>query len=275
MTENNEAQLVPAMEPIKPVNPLLERARMPGGTFTLPSQGLFYNDGELSADVKNGEVHVLPMVTLDEIILKTPDKLFSGDGIVEVFKRCIPQVNDPMRLLAKDVDFLMVCLRKVTYGDNMEVTYTHDCKDAKEHSYMIPITNFIQESKRIDPTTAGKVFSLELDNGQVLKLRPANLKNVLGIYQSAVGDDEENIESISKNIFDTMVAMIESVDGISDIDMITEWVKTISAGWVHQIGETIDKVSDWGPTFDVVIKCKDCGGEITINTPINPLAFFM
>jgi len=274
MTDNNEAQ-VPAMEPLKPVNPLLERARMPGGTFTLPSQGLFYKKGELSPDVKNGEVHVHPMVTLDEIILKTPDKLFSGDGIVEVFKRCIPQINDPMQLLAKDVDFLMVCLRKVTYGDEMEITYTHDCEEAKEHSYMIPVNDFIQKSKRIDPTTSGKLFSLELDNGQVLKLRPANLKNVLGIYQSTMNVDDESIDTISKNIFDTMVAMIESVDGITDSEMISEWVRTISAGWVHQIGDTIDKVSDWGPTFDVTIKCKDCGKEMTINTPINPLAFFM
>jgi hypothetical protein len=272
MTDNNETT-APQM---KPVNPLLERARMPGGTFTLPSQGLFYKNGELSEDVKNGEVHVHPMVTLDEIILKTPDKLFSGDGIVEVFKRCIPQVNDPMQLLAKDVDFLMVCLRKVTYGDDMEITYTHDCEEGKEHSYMIPVTDFIKNSKKIDPVTSGKAFTLELDNGQVLKLRPANLSNVLGIYQAAVGDnDDENIESVSKNVFDTLVAMIESVDEISDVDMITEWVKTISAGWVHEIGETIDKLSDWGPTFDVTIICKDCGESTTINTPMNPLAFFI
>lgn len=259
----------------KPENPLLGRARMPGGTFMLPSQGLFYKNDELSPDVKDGEVHIHPMTTLDEIILKTPDKLFSGDGIVEVFKRCIPQINDPMQLLAKDVDFLMVCLRKVTYGDDMEVTYTHDCESAEEHNYVISITAFIQNSKKIDPTTAGELFSLELDNGQLLKLRPSNLKNVLGIYQSAVGDDDENAQAISKTIFDTLVSMIESVDGVTDSDMISEWVRTISAGWVHQIGETIEKISDWGPTFDATIECKDCKKDMTINTPINPLAFFI
>ena len=87
-------------------NPLLERIRIPGETFTLPSQGIFYKNGELDDDSKNGEVYIYPMVTYDEIVLKTPDKLFSGEAITEVFQRCVPQIKKPMELLAKDVDFI-------------------------------------------------------------------------------------------------------------------------------------------------------------------------
>ena len=109
------------------INPLLARVNLPGETFKLPSGGILYDDDEISSDVKDGELHVLPMTTYDEILLRTPDLLFSGDAIKQVFNRCVPQVTNPMLLFAKDVDFLLLCLRKVTYGDEMEVPYTHTC----------------------------------------------------------------------------------------------------------------------------------------------------
>jgi len=46
------------------INPLIERAYVPGETHTLPSGGLFYKNGELSNDVKNGEITVNPMTAI-------------------------------------------------------------------------------------------------------------------------------------------------------------------------------------------------------------------
>jgi len=89
------------------INPLLTRVEMPGSTFQLPSRGLFYDNGELRDDVEMGEVHVHPMSAFDEILMKTPDALFSGEAVHKVFLRCIPQVLQPVELLAKDVDFLL------------------------------------------------------------------------------------------------------------------------------------------------------------------------
>ena len=39
-------------------NPLLQKIRLPGRIFQLPSRGLFYKNGELDESVKNGEIHV-------------------------------------------------------------------------------------------------------------------------------------------------------------------------------------------------------------------------
>jgi hypothetical protein len=260
-----------------PKNPLMERIRIPGETFTLPSQGLFYKNGELSEDSKNGEVYIYPMVTFDEILFKTPDKLFSGEAIKDVFSRCVPSVKKPMDLLAKDVDFILVCLRKLTYGDIMEVTHTHDCKDAKEASYNIPISPFITNSSRIDPTAIAKSFSVTLENGQVLKLSPPRFKNVIKMYQAAMNESmyEDDIALLSEEVIDTIVGMIESVDQITDVENIREWVGKIPAGWIREISKSVSTVSDWGPNFDSKIECKHCKKEITISTPVNPLAFFI
>jgi hypothetical protein len=105
-------------------NPLLRRfSHMPPETFRLPSGGVFYTDGELDPEVVNGEVVVYPMTAIDEITIKSPDMLYQGSAIEKVFNRCIPQVLKPMKLLTKDVDYLMVCLRIVTYGKMLDLTW--------------------------------------------------------------------------------------------------------------------------------------------------------
>ena len=256
-------------------NPLLARARIPGETFTLPSQGLFYQNGELDESVKNGELIVNPMVTFDEIIMKTPDKLFSGEAITEVFKRCIPQVLKPLDLLSKDVDFLLVCLRKVTYGEQMEITYTHTCKDAEEHNYMVSMDPFVRNARRIDPTKIDTDYVIKLENGQQVFLNPPRFGNVLKIYQAVGNDQDMSSEEIRDELFDTLAGMIRKVDNISDKNQVREWLSVIKAGWVEQISTSIDRVSDWGPNFGSTIKCRDCGEEVQVNTPINPLSFFM
>ena len=65
-------------------NPLLSKLNMPGATFKLPSCGLFYTSGEITPDVVDGEVHVQPMTGYDELLLKSPDMLFSGQGVNKV-----------------------------------------------------------------------------------------------------------------------------------------------------------------------------------------------
>ena len=257
-------------------NPLLEKARIPGETFTLHSRGLFYDNGELDPSVKNGEVNILPMAAIDEITLKTPDKLFSGQAIEDVFKRCVPQVLKPLDLHSKDVDFLLTCLRKISFGDNIEIAYNHECsEEAKEHRYVFSIDPFIKESKQIDPTKVGAAYKLTFDNGQTVSLSPLRFKSTLNLYQSAVQEKDMDIDQVSKDLIKLYVGIIQDVDGTKDPEHIAEWLNEIPAGWIHKILEALEKVSDWGPTFEVTQQCKDCGEDVVISSPINPIAFFM
>ena len=116
-----------------PVNPLLTKVKIPGQSFTLPSRGLFYSPGVLDEQAsRTNEVHVYPLTAIDEIVLKSPDKLFSGDAVVDVFKHRIPAILKPKELAANDVDFLLLALRKVTYGDTFSIEYTHDCEGVED-----------------------------------------------------------------------------------------------------------------------------------------------
>jgi len=267
------------VEPILPkaeYNPLLERVILPGSSFQLPSRGLFYKNGELSPDVQMGEVNIHAMSAYDEILMKTPDTLFSGEAVNIVFKRCIPQILKPFELLAKDVDFLLVCLRQITYGDELELTYNHFCKDdSKSHTYMVSISDFLQKTVKIDPTTLGTTYTQKLKNGQVIHLRPTRFKDIIKMYQDSDPNKSRTPEEeLEMSVF-AIKSVIEKVDEITDDKLIEEWIRKISAGWIGELSSVIEKAGNFGPEFKYKTKCKDCGKDITIESPINPVNFFL
>lgn len=257
-------------------NPLLERIRIPGETFTLPSGGLFYKPGVLDPNVKGAEIHVHPMTAIDEIAMKTPDLLFSGNAVRQVFARCIPQVIDVDRMLTKDIDFLLTCLRKVSYGDEMTVTFKHDCTDAKEHDYAVSVTQFIHNTKRINPTTFQKDFEITFPNDQVAHIQPITFSEFVRMMQ--VLNENTNIEESPEQLRDELVrsvlSVIVDVDGITDQDMILEWLKQVPPQYIKMINDQVDASAGWGTNFDIPAVCQDCGANIEISAPMNPLSFF-
>lgn len=257
------------------INPLLNRVKMPGETFTLPSGGLFYKEGEvLAPDVKKAEVYVQPMTAIDEIVMKTPDMLFSGRGAEEVFGRCIPQVLNVRKMLSKDVDFLLACLRKVSYGDEMQVEYTHDCKDAKQHTYVLDLNKFISQAKRIDPTTLEKNFTAEMPNGQVVRIQPVTFQAFIDMMEILNSVEDETPEVVKSNMIKSLANIIVDVDGIEDKAMIEEWLDMIPAGYLRKINTVAEKNTGWGTDFTAKVKCKDCGKMIEVSAAVNPLSFF-
>jgi hypothetical protein len=259
-------------------NPLLAKITLPGQTFKLPSQGLFYTD-ELDPDVVDGELEVLPMTARDEILLSTPDKLLSGKAAVEVFARCVPQVLKPMNLLAKDVDFLMICLRLVTFGPTVEVEYTHDCAKAKKHTYVMDIPKLMAGTKLMDPTILMKEYSTVLPNNQKVLFRPMSYQSMLKLYETTVmrksdASGEDYQEDMENMIADMLTGVIKSVDDISDTPLIKEWALSIPLGWKRQLEQTINSVSDWGIEFEQTDTCADCKKPITLRTTANPISFF-
>lgn len=280
MDENQtvDAQVLASTPPPVPQakpNPLLDRIKMPGETFTLPSGGLFYKNGELSDDVEDAEVHVHPMTAIDEITIKTPDLLFSGEAVKQVFARCIPQVQNVDQLLAKDVDFLLVCLRKVSYGEELRLEYTHDCKDAKEHTYAVNVSQFIKAAKRIDPTTFAKTFSVDMPNGQVVHMQPIRFKEFVRVMQSNNPEDEmDDPVKVRDMMVESVANIITHVDDVEDHEMIKEWLAKVKPQFLKLINDHIDKTLEWGPEFTTTVKCQDCGSDMEITAPMNPLYFF-
>lgn len=256
-------------------NPLLERIRLPGMSFRLPSLGLFYDKTVL--DAENGEVHVHPLMAIDELIIRNPDKILNGEAVSEICKHCIPEVVNPKRLLSKDVDFLMLALRRVSYGSKMEVKYKHTCKEAKDHEYIFDLEQTISATKSIDPTVVKSMHQLTLENGQIVKITPVRFDyniEIMQIANSMLDKKGEELDAIQKELFRSTANVIEAVDDTTDQEMIREWLTKISSTMYKDITKTIEKLSQWGALPMIHAPCQDCGDLLVIDVPVNPVNFF-
>jgi hypothetical protein len=262
------------MEQVTPsVNPLMQKIKLPGRIFKLPSGGYLYKNGEISDQARDGEVHVRPMSALAEIKMKNPDMLFSGIAVREVLAECVEEIKNPMELFGRDIDALMCYLRVVTYGPNFRVDADHKCTDSKVHTYEIDIERIISEVRELDPTTIGQRYSVNLPNGQVVTLEPIRFKHVVDLLQAA-NKDVPTAMDIQENLVKNLLNMINNVDGITDKAMIKEWVEGAPAPYIGAIADALDNSNEWGPRFEQEVICRDCGEKMTIELPLNPVNFF-
>ena len=105
--------------------------RQPKLFIDLPSQGKWYDD-TIIQDGKIDSIPVFGMTAMDEILLKTPDALFSGEATAQVIQSCIPNILDPWRLVGYDIDFVLIAIRIATYGETLPVVV--ECPKCTEKS---------------------------------------------------------------------------------------------------------------------------------------------
>lgn len=315
--EPTEEQKVLEPQAPKKSNPLLERKnKMPPETFRMPSMGKLYRNGEIDANVTNGEVIIYPMTTVDEITMRSPDMIFQGTAVEKVFLRCIPEIHKPMDMLANDVDYLLVCLRMITYGDNLEIYWECPvCKAEKEKlkaekvegsdeevevrqtrfdnkedarkealrmtedqvnvrpTYTLKLSEILKKTKTISEIDEEKFF-VKVSSGETIKLRPSTFGELLRTYQTK-REDIDDPDELANFIFDTLLCVIENVDGHTDRNNIREWLASCTAPVLAEIEKHIHIANDWGMTYEHTVVCKKCNFTKDIEVPLNPIHFFI
>lgn len=270
----------------KRVNPLLERLnKLPGTTIRLPSRGLFYTNGELDSECKDGEVQISPMTTTDELMMRSIDMLFQGTAIETVVKRCLPQIKDPMQLLVGDVDYILTQLRKISYGTHIPVNYECECvkseeeqkkrTEAGDNEYLVPVDHFIMHSKELTSKDFNKRFKVDLKNGQHVTLQPIRFADFVKIQHMEDPNQMKDIEDIKEYVATNFASITASVDEITDKDDIKEWYKVLPRLESERIKSKLTSSGDWGIEFKYSIVCKSCKEKKELKTQLNPMYFFM
>lgn len=110
------------MQEIQPIgaNPLKKYFRQPKLYISLPSKGKWYPAGALEL-TESGEFPVYSMTAKDELSMKTPDALLNGESTVEVIKSCMPNIRDPWKMPAIDIEAVLIAIRMATYGDQLDL----------------------------------------------------------------------------------------------------------------------------------------------------------
>lgn len=260
----------------KKKNPLLDKLhKIPGNTYRLPSRGMFYRNGEIDPTVEDGEVEVHSMTAADELMMKSPDMLFQGTAVTRVIERCVPQVLKAGNLLVPDVDYLLTCIRRVSFGPTIVVPHRcPHCESPKELDYIVPLDHFIRQTKELTEEEF-KNMKILLNDMYEVRMRPCEFLQMVKIIQ--MGDklnSDSSAEEVDGWLCQSLAAVIKSVDGVTDTENIREWAAALPLAMRHELSDKITSLNQWGPDFKYATKCHTCKKNIELVTSINPTNFF-
>jgi hypothetical protein len=262
-------------------NPLITKITLPGQRFRMPSRGLFYDDGELAENVIDGEVEVRSMTTLDEIALRTPEFLFSGEAIEKVFNRCIPEIQKPLRLLSQDVDYLLTCLRIVSYGGSINLDLRcPKCEEAQIIDNEEKEEQFKQEIE-VKAEEQGVPLELAMMDEKVIKRldvirtkmvrKQAVIIDLLGlISNNTVEIDDESFKAYSKMLSNGQLTVLKPLqldsavmafkyqneDFTEDLTKVEEYVSFLLASRIKKVDDItdLDFIYEWVQKLPVMLK---------------------
>jgi hypothetical protein len=269
-------------------NPLQKYFRQPKLFLSLPSKGMFYKEGTFVGDYTN--VPIFGMTGMDEIIMKTPDALFSGEATIKTMESCCPAIKDGRSVPSLDTDALLIAIRIATYGEELKVD--HICKNCgAENSYDIKLAGILEQyqsknfSNRLKIDDLTIVFKpLTYEETTKFGLENFKLQKMLGQITEATTDEDKQkyIDEIYGRLADIQVAVflssIESIhtetEIVSDREFIKEWLSNTISDNYKKIKSKIEELrSEWSiPPVNVL--CEDCGTEDSLEIIMDQSNFF-
>jgi len=270
-------------------NPLQQYFRQAKIYIKLPSQGI-YN----KPDVIKGDVTSLPvfgMTGMDEIIMKTPDSLLTGESTVQVIKSCCPSITDPWDLSVLDTDLIFSAIRIATYGNLMDVSHT--CSQCNtDNDYSLDLTRIIEYFSSCHYDN-----KIVLDN-MVIKTQPLTYKQSSGFSVKNFGlrqrlsqaeqiEDQQQQQTMVNQLFKELAVIqnelymlsVESVEidttVVTERGHIKEWLENCDKKIFDAIKDQIEKNKTTWTTPSFPVKCENCGHETNIRVDLDQSNFFV
>lgn len=270
-------------------NPLQHYFRQPKIYVGLPSKGVFNKLGSISGDASHMPVY--SMTGMDEIIIKTPDALMSGESTVKVLQSCCPSIKDAWETSSMDIPLLLAAIRIATYGN--DITVSHKCSSCNEiHDYELDLARLIEHyqgfkydnSIRINDLTI-RLQPLTYRDSTVFAIRNYALQKQL--LQAQKIEDEEEQQTLVNTLFNQLGALqneifaasIESVqtstETVSDRGYINEWITNCDKEVFDALKKKFEatKESLKPPLFNT--ECDSCGAANQVHFELDETNFFV
>lgn len=189
----------------KPANPLRAHFRQPAIYLKLPSQGQFWAGGLDLPD--SGEIPIFPMTARDEILLKTPDALLNGQGVVDVIESCCPNITNAWQMPSVDVDSVLIAIRIASYGNLMNID--SKCPHCEtENSFDVDLNGYI-DNLRIPN------YNQKIDHDKIrIKVKPQNYASI---------NETNKIQYEQQRVLDNL-----ALDGTDDAARVEEYKKHLA-----------------------------------------------
>jgi|TARA_B110000908_G_C10262273_1_gene460263 hypothetical protein len=198
------------------VNPLAGHFRTAKIYFTLPSGGKYYGENCLEMS-ETGELPVLPMTAKDELALKTPDALLSGQATVDLIQSCIPNIKNAWSMPSLDIDACLIAIRIATYGEHMSISATAP-GTTTQVDYTIDLRNVLDRYTNAE-------FDNKFDaNGLTCIVRPLSYKEFSQVSMQTF--EEQRIFSLVNN------DQIEEDEKLKQFNITFNKIRDITLGMV-------------------------------------------
>ena len=262
---------------------LNEFKRQPKVYVDLPCQGNYWQEGTLDSF---SNVPVYGMTAMDEILIKTPDALFSGESTAKVIESCVPSMKDAWAMPSYDLDFLLIAIRIATYGEGMDIETTcPHCKQSTQST--INLNALLEDFTSKDPIQSFSIKELIINikpltyrQWSKFNINEYTIRRQILNYQKQELDDLEkekvirelldNLSSLSLNTAVAQIDSIQSADGQKEKspDEILDFIKNTDQLLYKQLQNNIDRIKDEWSLPQVEIKCTNEECDKTYSTKL-------
>ena len=270
-------------------NPLAKHFRQPAIYIALPSEGRWWPEGSLDMP-ENLEIPVYPMTTKDEILLRTPDALLNGSGVVGVIQSCCPNIKNAWDMPSIDVDPVLIAIRIASYGHRMD--FGGQCPHCNEsNDYAIDLRTVSDGMKCPD-------FDIPVESNDLkILLKPqryfaVNQSNQLRFEEqrimSIVTDDidpevkqkmfSESMTRLNQLNIDGLVSSTSSImvedQEVTDEAFIREFFEQTDSKIVRLIQTRLTEMALEANVKPVPVSCSACAKPFTITITFDYASFF-
>lgn len=279
-------------KPFTVTNPLTKHFRTPAIYLKLPSQGSYWPTPSITIPA-NGEIPVLPMTTKDEIIIKTPDALLNGQGVISTIQSCCPSITNAWDMPSIDVDAIIIAIRIASYGNSMEFTST--CPHCKEESdYAMDLSIILESIKapNYEQTIPYNDLTIKLKPQSYLSLNHARMINfeeqqILRTLEEM--DDDNRLENQAR--FDTHLQNIVELqldslsnstdyiltnDGVkvTDTTFIKEFYQNCDNNIIKEIKKLLEQFVNESKIKPLPVNCHHCEKQFEVSIEFDWSSFF-
>lgn len=269
-------------------NPLQQYFRQPKIFISLPSQGAYNKPGSIDGDVNN--IPVYGMTGMDEIIIKTPDALLTGDSTVKVIQSCCPSIKDPWGLSVLDLDLVLSAIRIATYGRNLGLSA--NCpKCNEENDYDVDLTRIIDHftkckfnSRVVVDDLVITIQPLTYEQSTRFNIRNFELQQKIAQVEFIEDKDERQktintlwleLADVQRTVFGATIESVQTqTDTVTERGYIDEWLTNCDKEVVNVIRDHIEQNRrDWQlPKYSVA--CMECKHEFDLAIDLDQANFF-
>ncbi len=264
--------------------------RQPKIYVSLPSKGKFYPPGALDQSV-NDQYPVYAMTAKDELMLRTPDALLSGQSTVEVIKSCVPAIKDPWVMPSIDLDFCLIAIRIATYGEKMDMGAKCPHCEA-DNDYEIDLRNWMGIFNSFEYND-----TVDIDQLQV-KIRPYTYKEmtktsikaleqqkIFAIVNDDTISDEDKIDQFSKSyvkltemsvgLITECIHSIQTPDGVvTDKAIIKDFIDNCNKDVFDKINNHLQDIKSKIELKENEVACGECNEKFTLPVTLDNANFF-